>query len=177
MEYVCVPWANHRRGNATTGSGWTINLVLWYLHILAGNDYKIKWKYRSLIDETLLTSTEITPLSPPSTSSTLDIASEEDHEAHRSTSRDENDGSDRGKSDRSDSDGSDATDSDSSEEENLESGLVGYPTDPLASSFQESVGSRKRAWGEEDSDVTRDGTLEAAGQPFTRSRAKKLRGT
>lgn len=165
MEYLHIPWANHRHGSAEQGGTWTINLALWYFHILAGNDYKIKWKYDALVDETLVVHPEIAPPSPPTTTSVVDITSEEAHADYYST---------------------ETNDSSDDDDEEPEYGTVGYTTDPAAVSFQDSVGGRKRKRSEEvssDSDNSASGdtgnTRHAflSGRPVTRSRAKQPKST
>ncbi|KAI0908728.1 hypothetical protein F4823DRAFT_597492 [Ustulina deusta] len=54
MEYVVVPWGNCR----TKGryENLTINLTLWVLCILAGQDYRPDWNYKTLLEERLINS-------------------------------------------------------------------------------------------------------------------------
>jgi hypothetical protein len=51
MEYVSVPWDNHRRGDPDKYKDLTINLALWFIHILAGNRHEISWDYGALASE------------------------------------------------------------------------------------------------------------------------------
>lgn len=58
MEYVHIPWTSHWSDVSEAclnldRRDWTINLAFWYLHILAGNNYCLKWKYIKLEEETL----------------------------------------------------------------------------------------------------------------------------
>ncbi|KAI8663384.1 hypothetical protein NCS57_00939200 [Fusarium keratoplasticum] len=53
MEYISIPWANHRQGDLESHETWTINLALWFMHILVGNKYEVCWRYDRLQDETL----------------------------------------------------------------------------------------------------------------------------
>lgn len=49
MEYASIPWSNHCGGTDEIPDGkWTVNLVLWFLHILAGNEHHIDWEYELL---------------------------------------------------------------------------------------------------------------------------------
>lgn len=43
IEYVIVPWANHTQGGAN--STWTVNLALWFVHVLAGHRFEVAWEY------------------------------------------------------------------------------------------------------------------------------------
>lgn len=43
IEYVIVPWTNHTQGGDT--SIWTVNLALWFIHVLAGHHFEVAWKY------------------------------------------------------------------------------------------------------------------------------------
>ncbi|KIL95670.1 hypothetical protein FAVG1_00408 [Fusarium avenaceum] len=40
MEYVAIPWDNHSSGSKEDVSAWTVNLALWFVHILAGNNFE-----------------------------------------------------------------------------------------------------------------------------------------
>ncbi|CEJ86568.1 hypothetical protein VHEMI04143 [[Torrubiella] hemipterigena] len=73
MQYVCIPWSNdytnikhaENEPNTTQDSknqgvekvtdiaDWTINLAFWYLHMMIGSNYKVKWTYENLADEKL----------------------------------------------------------------------------------------------------------------------------
>ncbi|RSL57782.1 hypothetical protein CEP54_008106 [Fusarium duplospermum] len=53
MEYVSIPWTNHHQGGTEDDETWTINLALWFMHILVGNNYEVCWRYDRLQDETL----------------------------------------------------------------------------------------------------------------------------
>ncbi|TGJ86635.1 hypothetical protein E0Z10_g2102 [Xylaria hypoxylon] len=52
MEYAIIPWGNYR----TKGKyeNMTINLSLWVLCILAGQDYRPDWSYKALSEERLI---------------------------------------------------------------------------------------------------------------------------
>ena len=45
MEYISVPWDNNNGGDATAYTDLTINLALWFLHVLAGNKHELAWTY------------------------------------------------------------------------------------------------------------------------------------
>ncbi|KFA70789.1 hypothetical protein S40288_09557 [Stachybotrys chartarum IBT 40288] len=53
MEYHTIPWSNHYKDDSSSCKSWTVNLALWFLHILAGNQYKVWWKYDELVGETI----------------------------------------------------------------------------------------------------------------------------
>ena len=55
MEYVSIPWENHRRGKHEDYDALTVNLALWFVHILAGNAHEIDWNYPDLLEEKLIT--------------------------------------------------------------------------------------------------------------------------
>ena len=54
MEYVIVPWKNHRTGNVDEYEDLTVNFSLWVLHILAGNSHDVDWNYPGLVEEILV---------------------------------------------------------------------------------------------------------------------------
>lgn len=54
MEYVVVPWRNHRTGNVDEYEELTVNFSLWILHILAGNSHEVDWRYPGLVEEILV---------------------------------------------------------------------------------------------------------------------------
>lgn len=54
LEYVSIPWDNHHKGSLDEHRDLTVNLALWFVHILAGNHYKIDWDYGPLNAEGLL---------------------------------------------------------------------------------------------------------------------------
>ncbi|SPJ79466.1 uncharacterized protein FTOL_07857 [Fusarium torulosum] len=56
MEYISVPWDNHSKRGRTGLDVWTVNLALWFVHILAGNNFEASWSYVDLADETLILS-------------------------------------------------------------------------------------------------------------------------
>ena len=56
MEYVAVPWSNHRSGDPDTYENLTVNLAIWFIHILAGNHHEVSWDYDALTSE--ITATE-----------------------------------------------------------------------------------------------------------------------
>ncbi|KAK7418165.1 hypothetical protein QQX98_004140 [Neonectria punicea] len=56
MEYISIPWESHRRADVESHDSWTINLALWFVHILAGNNYEAAWEYGPLKDEDLVAS-------------------------------------------------------------------------------------------------------------------------
>lgn len=53
MEWISIPWSNHGDGQLDAHGSWTINLVLWFMHILVGKNYKVDWHYRELKFEEL----------------------------------------------------------------------------------------------------------------------------
>ena len=55
MEYVSVPWDNHRSGDPEKYKDLTVNLALWFIHILAGNRHEISWDYDALTSKKLAT--------------------------------------------------------------------------------------------------------------------------
>lgn len=52
MEYVSIPWQNHR-GKDSGESRLTVNLGLFVIHVLAGNSHCLGWTYPELAKETL----------------------------------------------------------------------------------------------------------------------------
>ncbi|KAK3291895.1 uncharacterized protein B0H64DRAFT_408351 [Chaetomium fimeti] len=55
MEYVSIPWENHRQGSSNEYRALTVNLALWFVHILAGNAHEVDWNYPNLWEEHLAT--------------------------------------------------------------------------------------------------------------------------
>jgi hypothetical protein len=55
MEWVSVPWTNHKTADNDAFNDLTVNFSLWVLHILAGNKHEITWSpYSYLGNETLV---------------------------------------------------------------------------------------------------------------------------
>lgn len=55
LEYISIPWAAHRRDDESLERfrTMTMNLAIWFQHILAGNSHELAWEYRPLGDEEL----------------------------------------------------------------------------------------------------------------------------
>ena len=66
MEYVSVPWDNHRCGGSGEHTGWTMNLALWFVHVLTGNGHEVLWDYDALASLTLNPELH-TPIAAPAT--------------------------------------------------------------------------------------------------------------
>ncbi|KAG9495064.1 hypothetical protein J7337_013297 [Fusarium musae] len=54
MEYVSIPWENYSKGQRPSLDIWTVNLALWFMHVLAGNNFEVEWSYVDLTAETLV---------------------------------------------------------------------------------------------------------------------------
>jgi hypothetical protein len=55
MEYISIPWSNAwEPGALPDQQAWTINLALWFVHILAGTHFEAAREYLSLDSETLI---------------------------------------------------------------------------------------------------------------------------
>lgn len=54
MEFVSIPWGNGCDENHEDYRAWTVNLALWFTHVLAGNHYKLDWGYPALRDEKIV---------------------------------------------------------------------------------------------------------------------------
>ncbi|KAI0812083.1 hypothetical protein GGR55DRAFT_703962 [Xylaria sp. FL0064] len=55
MEYVSIPWDNYADSDVNkVPQKWTMNLALWFVHVLAGNYHKVAKEYPSLSSETLV---------------------------------------------------------------------------------------------------------------------------
>lgn len=52
MEYVSIPWSRGSDRDQVERE-WTVNLALWFLHILAGYNYEVDWSYKPLEEEEL----------------------------------------------------------------------------------------------------------------------------
>ncbi|KAI0913548.1 hypothetical protein F4823DRAFT_558878 [Ustulina deusta] len=58
MEHISIPWENVGfQDSNTVQYQWTVNLALWFVHILAGNDYAVDWNYDKLVNEQLAAET------------------------------------------------------------------------------------------------------------------------
>lgn len=53
IEYISIPWENHSGGDIESLETWTINLALWFVHVLVGNNYQAQPEYISLEAEDL----------------------------------------------------------------------------------------------------------------------------
>lgn len=62
LEYASIPWETHFEKMPEACDTWTINLALWFIHVLAGNEAGVNWTYPRLEIETQLVSQEA-PLS------------------------------------------------------------------------------------------------------------------
>ncbi|KAI0114100.1 hypothetical protein GGR51DRAFT_505487 [Nemania sp. FL0031] len=51
MEFVSVPWDNGCDTDHHEYRQWTVNLALWFMHILAGNNHKLGWDWGLRDDE------------------------------------------------------------------------------------------------------------------------------
>lgn len=66
MEYISVPWSSAWDSEALPNEHtWTINLALWFVHILAGNHFEAAREYSSLNSETLINNAPILPAPYP----------------------------------------------------------------------------------------------------------------
>lgn len=45
IEYILIPWKNHTQGGVERAEVWTVNLALWFFHVLAGHRYEVAWTY------------------------------------------------------------------------------------------------------------------------------------
>jgi hypothetical protein len=52
LEYVSIPWDNHCQGDLEVYNKWTVNLALWFLHVVGGNSSDVQWRYQPLKEET-----------------------------------------------------------------------------------------------------------------------------
>ncbi|CAH0020882.1 unnamed protein product [Clonostachys rhizophaga] len=62
LEYASIPWEAHFEKMPEACDTWTINLALWFIHVLAGNEAGVNWTYPRLEIETQFVSQEA-PLS------------------------------------------------------------------------------------------------------------------
>lgn len=53
MEFVSIPWDNHRNVASNEYKSLTVNLALWFVHVLAGNCHAVDWTYNPLCSEQL----------------------------------------------------------------------------------------------------------------------------
>lgn len=51
LEFVTVPWSNYNKSDINNYDNLTINLALWFVHVLAGNNHKVDWGYPGLREE------------------------------------------------------------------------------------------------------------------------------
>ncbi|KAF4426168.1 hypothetical protein F53441_14136 [Fusarium austroafricanum] len=93
MEYVAIPWDNHNKESKNDLEKWTVNLALWFMHILAGNSFEVSWSYVDLTDEVLVLSqpnveSEQSPLSSKALKDAENARDEEDNEPETSEESD-----------------------------------------------------------------------------------------
>lgn len=96
MEYVAIPWDNHSSGSKEDVTVWTVNLALWFVHILAGNNFEVSWSYVNLTAETLALSQPDVDIeqSPSASKQVQDIQvarDKQDEEDERSETSEESD--------------------------------------------------------------------------------------
>lgn len=48
MEYVSVPWSRHCQRDVVSPARWTVNLALWFMHVLAGDHSEAGRNYGAL---------------------------------------------------------------------------------------------------------------------------------
>lgn len=51
LQYVSIPWSEYSRNKAEVPNNWTINLALWFMHILAGGESAVDWDYAPLVPD------------------------------------------------------------------------------------------------------------------------------
>ncbi|RYP73438.1 hypothetical protein DL771_003610 [Monosporascus sp. 5C6A] len=61
MEYASIPWTNDSKGDPKNYEGLTVNLALWFIHVLAGNGHRVDWEYEELQSEQLVRQPYATP--------------------------------------------------------------------------------------------------------------------
>jgi hypothetical protein len=54
MEYVSIPWDDTQKGKDNDPKRLTMNLSLWFIHILAGNEHEVALEYGELRNEMLV---------------------------------------------------------------------------------------------------------------------------
>lgn len=93
MEYYSIPWAEHRQDEGNSYRKLTVNLALWWVHVLAGNQYKAEWVYDELGTEAAVERQGLTPpdtgSSSPGQETTVSETSESDAELSESTAENE----------------------------------------------------------------------------------------
>ncbi|KAF5602184.1 uncharacterized protein FSUBG_7859 [Fusarium subglutinans] len=72
MEYVSIPWENCSQGQRRSLDVWTVNLALWFMHVLAGNNFEVEWSYVDLTAETLVASQLVDAGVQPEAAGTVD---------------------------------------------------------------------------------------------------------
>ncbi|RKK66233.1 hypothetical protein BFJ69_g15594 [Fusarium oxysporum] len=78
MEYVSIPWENYSQGQRRSLDVWTVNLALWFMHILAGNNFEVEWSYVDLTAETLVASQPVDADDQPKAISSSTAHSDDD---------------------------------------------------------------------------------------------------
>ncbi|KAI9150360.1 hypothetical protein HJFPF1_10126 [Paramyrothecium foliicola] len=48
MEWASIPWSNHCESDFDNYRSWTVNLGMWFLHVLVGSDYRVDWRYDAI---------------------------------------------------------------------------------------------------------------------------------
>ncbi|KAF5683851.1 hypothetical protein FDENT_7030 [Fusarium denticulatum] len=80
MEYVSIPWENYSQGQRRSLDVWTVNLALWFMHVLAGNNFEVEWSYVDLTAETLVASQLVDTGDQPKASGTAQSDDDGQHE-------------------------------------------------------------------------------------------------
>lgn len=96
MEYTSIPWDNHSSGDIETLETWTINLALWFMHTLVGNNYQAQSEYRSLEAEDIREA----PILRTEPSASSNLVSEAPNDLQQVVPEDEHGASDSDDSDK-----------------------------------------------------------------------------
>ncbi|KAH7234704.1 uncharacterized protein BKA55DRAFT_708579 [Fusarium redolens] len=80
MEYVSIPWKNYSQGQRPSLDAWTVNLALWFMHILAGNIFEVEWSYVDLTSEALIISKPVESHGQPKAASSSRAHSDDEEQ-------------------------------------------------------------------------------------------------
>ncbi|RFN47866.1 hypothetical protein FIE12Z_7883 [Fusarium flagelliforme] len=83
MEYISIPWDNHSEMDRNSVDVWTVNLALWFVHILAGNNFEASWSYINLADEALVLSQAVQSCTESPSASSISVEDPEDERGQR----------------------------------------------------------------------------------------------
>jgi hypothetical protein len=94
IEHISIPWDNPSKSDRNSVHVWTVNLALWFVHILAENNLETSWSDVNLADEALVLSQAIQRCTESLSVSSSSVGDPEDEQGQRFDEVDSAEGSD-----------------------------------------------------------------------------------